>query len=29
MRRYLDEAYLRKVLDTGLAERIREGRFAR
>jgi len=29
MRRYLDEAFLRKVLDSGLAERIREGRFAR
>lgn len=29
MRRYLDEAYLRNVLDSGLAERIREGRFAR
>ena len=29
MRQYLDEAYLRHVLDTGLAERLREGRFAR
>jgi predicted nucleotidyltransferase len=27
--RYLDEAYLRRLLDTGLAERLREGRFAR
>ena len=29
MRRYLDEAYLRRVLDAGLAQRLREGRFAR
>lgn len=29
LRRYLDEAYLRRVLDAGLAERLREGRFAR
>jgi len=28
MRRYLDEAYLRAVLDAGLSRRIREGRFA-
>jgi predicted nucleotidyltransferase len=27
--RYLDEAYLRRVLDAGLAERLREKRFAR
>ena len=26
---YLDEAYLRRVLDAGLAERLREKRFAR
>ena len=29
LRRYLDEAYLRRVLDAGLAERLREKRFAR
>ena len=29
LRRYLDEAYLRRVLDVGLAERLREKRFAR
>jgi predicted nucleotidyltransferase len=29
LRRYLDEAYLRRVLDAGLAERLREQRFAR
>lgn len=29
LRRYLDEAYLRRVLDAGLAQRLREGRFAR
>lgn len=29
MRQYLDEAYLRRVLDAGLARRLREGRFAR
>jgi predicted nucleotidyltransferase len=29
MRRYLDEEYLRKELDRALAERVREGRFAR
>lgn len=28
-RRYLDEAYLRRVLDAGLAERLREKRFGR
>jgi hypothetical protein len=29
LRRYLDEAYLRRVLDAGLAERLREKRFGR
>ena len=29
LRRYLDEAYLRHLLDAGLAERLREKRFAR
>jgi predicted nucleotidyltransferase len=29
MRQYLDEAYLRRVLDAGLARRLHEGRFAR
>ena len=29
LRQYLDEAYLRRVLDAGLAERLRERRFAR
>ena len=29
LRCYLDEAYLRRVLDTGLAARLREKRFAR
>jgi hypothetical protein len=29
LRRYLDEAYLRRVLDAGLVQRLREGRFAR
>jgi predicted nucleotidyltransferase len=29
LRRYLDEAYLRRVLDVGLADRLREKRFAR
>lgn len=29
LRQYLDEAYLRHVLDAGLAMRLREGRFAR
>jgi hypothetical protein len=29
LRQYLDEAYLRRVLDAGLAQRLREGRFAR
>ena len=29
LRCYLDEAYLRRVLDAGLAERLREKRFAR
>jgi predicted nucleotidyltransferase len=29
LRSYLDEAYLRRVLDAGLAERLREKRFAR
>jgi predicted nucleotidyltransferase len=29
MRRYLDEAHLRAVLDEGLAQRVREGRFGR
>lgn len=29
LRQYLDQAYLRRVLDAGLAERLREGRFAR
>ncbi len=29
LRRYLDEAYLRRVLDMGLADRLREKRFAR
>ncbi len=29
LRHYLDEAYLRSVLDAGLAERLRERRFAR
>lgn len=29
MRRYLDEEYLRRELDRGLAERVRERRFAR
>jgi hypothetical protein len=29
MRRYLDEAYLRAVLDAGLARRLREGRYGR
>lgn len=29
LRRYLDEAYLRRVLDAGLVQRVREGRFAR
>jgi predicted nucleotidyltransferase len=28
MRQYLDEAYLRRVLDSALGERLREGRFA-
>lgn len=29
LRQYLDEAYLRRVLDAGLVRRLREGRFAR
>ena len=29
MSQYLDEAYLRRVLDTGLVQRLHEGRFAR
>ena len=29
LRQYLDEAYLRRVLDAGLAARLREKRFAR
>ena len=29
MRRYLDEEYLRRELDRGLSDRLREGRFAR
>ncbi|PYM11128.1 MAG: hypothetical protein DMD81_27815 [Candidatus Rokuibacteriota bacterium] len=29
MRQYLDEAYLRRTLDAGLVERLREGGFAR
>ena len=29
LRQYLDEGYLRRVLDAGLAERLRERRFAR
>lgn len=29
LRRYLDEGRLREMLDTGLAQRLREGRFAR
>jgi hypothetical protein len=29
LRRYLDEEPLRRALDRGLAQRIREGRFAR
>jgi hypothetical protein len=29
LRRYLDEAYLRRVLDAGLAARLREKRFGR
>ena len=29
LRQYLDEAYLRRVLDAGLADRLRERRFAR
>lgn len=29
LRRYLDEAYLRRVLDAGLAQRLREKRFGR
>ena len=29
LRQYLDEAYLRRVLDAGLIQRLREGRFAR
>ena len=28
LRQYLDEAYLRRVLDAGLIQRLREGRFA-
>jgi predicted nucleotidyltransferase len=29
LRQYVDEAYLRRVLDEGLVQRLREGRFAR